>query len=138
MGAPEIDESGESPEESAAKPLPEQLRAQLREARKAKGLSQAELGKLLGITGTQVYRIESGQRGSRLTTVQRWLQECGWTADYTEISIEESERKSLLLAAIADLDKDHLASVLAVVSAWPKLTVKERRAILSLIEPSDP
>jgi len=41
----------------------------LRRAREQKELSQADLGRLAGISKSEVYRLEAGTRDPRLTTV---------------------------------------------------------------------
>jgi transcriptional regulator with XRE-family HTH domain len=41
----------------------------LRNARRAHGLSQSELGSRAGISGSQVYRLEAADREPRLSTV---------------------------------------------------------------------
>jgi transcriptional regulator with XRE-family HTH domain len=43
--------------------------AQLREARESQGLSQVELGKRLGVTQSQITRIERGASDIRLSTL---------------------------------------------------------------------
>ncbi len=120
-------------DEEGRKPLPAPVRAQLKEAREKMGFSQAELGRRLGLSNVQIYRIESGKRGSRLSTVHKWLLECGISTEYVATSADEPERKALLMAAIGELDKAYLDHVLVVVQAWPRLNPSVRQAILTLV-----
>jgi transcriptional regulator with XRE-family HTH domain len=117
--------------------LPEPMRRRLEAAREAKGWSRAVLGQKLGITGTQIYRIERGLRGTTPSRVQQWLVACGFGAEYVELGTDDPERKALLLTAIGGLQKVDLDPVTKIVAAWPGLSAKDRRTILSVIEPAD-
>ncbi len=120
--------------DEAGQPLPEALRRQLREARKAAGLSQEALGRLLGVTGTQVYRIEAGQRGSKLSTIQQWLTECGSAAKYVDTPTTDPKRQALLVTALSELAEADLEPVTQIVLAWPSLPANIRSAILALVQ----
>jgi HTH-type transcriptional regulator/antitoxin HipB len=52
---------------------PEILGAALREARKKKGLSQAEAGRSVGMDQPTVSKVEQGNSGTRLDTLFRLL-----------------------------------------------------------------
>ena len=47
----------------------ESFARRLRSARRALGLTQHELGKQAGISGSQVYRLEAAEREPRLSTL---------------------------------------------------------------------
>lgn len=51
----------------------------LAEARERKGLSQAQLGRILGISKQRVAEIESGAgpNGPTAITLERWAEACG-------------------------------------------------------------
>lgn len=127
----------DEPTEDGAITIPEPMRQRLIEARKVAHLSRAELGRRLGISGTQVYRIEKGLRGTTPTRLQQWLVECGYGVDFIEVGTSDPQRQALLLSAIGSLDKVHLEPLLKIVLAWPRLGPKDRRTILSVVEPAD-
>jgi HTH-type transcriptional regulator / antitoxin HipB len=56
---------------------PAQLPSQLRSLRKARGLSQADLGRLLGLSQSRVARIESGAAQVSVQTLMAVLAQLG-------------------------------------------------------------
>jgi HTH-type transcriptional regulator / antitoxin HipB len=56
---------------------PTQLPSQLRSLRKARGLSQADLGQLLGLSQSRVARIESGAAQVSVQTLMAVLAQLG-------------------------------------------------------------
>jgi HTH-type transcriptional regulator / antitoxin HipB len=56
---------------------PAQLPSQLRSLRKARGLSQADLGQLLGLSQSRVARIESGAAQVSVQTLMAVLAQLG-------------------------------------------------------------
>lgn len=127
----------DEPTEPDAVTIPEPLRQRLVEARLAARISRPELGRRLGISGTQVYRIERGMRGTTPTRLQQWLVACGYGVDVVEVGTSDPQRQALLMAALGTLDKVHLEPITRLVLAWPRLSAKDRRTILSVIEPAD-
>ena len=47
------------------------LAKQLRDARKGKGLTQKELGEMIGVTRQRITRIESGTQNVTIETLQK-------------------------------------------------------------------
>lgn len=129
-------ETEERDDERLGPKVPLAMRHRLKKARLDAKLSRSELAGKLGITVTQLGRIETGERGTRLHRAQRWLELCGISVDYIEVG--EPERAALLSTAIASLDEVHLEAVTAIILAWPGLSAKDRRTILSVIGPTEP
>lgn len=116
--------------------LTDALRNQLRQAREAAKLTRAELGRRLGITENQVFRIESGARSTSIQRAQEWLIECGYNVE--TIAVGEPERAALLATAVGVLHEADLEPVGRLITAWPTLPLHVRTAILALVTPHTP
>lgn len=111
------------------------LRQRLRQAREAAGLSRAELARRLGITETQVIRVENGTRSTSFKRAVQWMTACGFTME--SVSFGEEQRAALFAAVVAPLDEDGFDAVRLVAEAWPKLRKKDRAAILAIVAPDE-
>lgn len=117
-------------------PITDEVRKQLRAAREAAGLSCRKLGGLLGITETQVFRIENGTRGTGIARAQEWFVACGFSVE--TVSVGEPERAALLATVLGSLPHNDFDDVSRVVRAWTALPISVRHGILSLISPYVP
>lgn len=71
--------------------------SRLREARKNKNISQAELGDFLGISKASVSLYESEKRNPKLETIIEMMYVLGVTADYllgTEVVVEIKDKEN--------------------------------------------
>jgi transcriptional regulator with XRE-family HTH domain len=71
-----------------SKMKPVGLAKQLRDARKGKGLTQKELGEMIGVTRQRITRIESGTQNVTIET----LQKLAGALDY-DFAIELKQKK---------------------------------------------
>lgn len=115
----------------------ERIGERIRVTRKEKGLSQKELGKLLGVSGAMIGQYETGQRKPRLDTLQRIASALG--VDWLEL-VPEVKRSAIIITRVmekADLTvKDKDGNVIRQGSGkpWRKLSTEEayRLGILNL------
>lgn len=121
-----------TPTPTPASPL---LRQQLREAREAAKLSRAELAQRLGITETQVLRIENGTRSTSFKRAVQWMTACGFSMG--SIHFGEEQRAALFATVLATLDEDGLDAVRLIAEAWPRLRKRDRTAILAIVAPDE-
>jgi transcriptional regulator with XRE-family HTH domain len=110
-----------------------ELGAKLRQMRKKARLSQAQLAERLHVARSQVSRLETGARSTDIGLIERWYRECGLVLEAVEVGTP-TQANSLALAA-ADIPKDQLDAIIAIMKAWPRLTDLKRGRILGLIEP---
>ena len=68
------------------KDIKQQVATLIRDARKAKGLTQKELGERLGIDEKRVTRLESGRTNPTVETLQKILNEMGF---YVDLALKE-------------------------------------------------
>jgi transcriptional regulator with XRE-family HTH domain len=69
------------------------MKNRLREIRESRGLTAAEVGKGIGVTGTQIQRIETGDRGLSLETLLSLCGFLGVTADeIVDIPVKGSDK----------------------------------------------
>lgn len=109
-----------------------QLGAELRSVREEAGLSQDQLAAKLGLTRTQVSRIETGARSTGIDVVRRWYRECGYELDAAQVGTPE--QATSLALAVAHLPEGQLDAVIAVVRAWPRLSERARGRILGIAD----
>lgn len=109
----------------------------IRETRKGKGLSQKELGKILGVSGAMIGQYETGQRKPRLDTLQRIAAALG--VDWTEL-VPVDQRATTIVAHVIEKagltvkDKDGNIIRQGDGKPWRKLSTEEayRLGILNL------
>lgn len=117
-----------SDENTEIKHLSPQLRAQLKQLRLDAGLSQRQLGDLVGLANSTVSMIENGSRDTGASTVEAWAAHCGGSVmvgrlndDVLRISHIDKDGRRLIedLANILPLLDDPSRKTLRViVSAW--------------------
>lgn len=67
----------------------------LRDARRAAGLTQSEVGRRAGTSQPAVSRIEAGRSMPDLTTLSRLLLACGQSLQLSTVAISEDEQRQL-------------------------------------------
>lgn len=105
---------------------------QLREVREESGLSRAEIADKLGISVTQVGRIERGDRATSVTTMIRWFRLCGYHLESVGVG-EDPEAGAELARAVAGMGPEDLREVSRFARIWMRITHRERHALSSLI-----
>lgn len=69
-------------------------------ARRAEGLTQAELGRRIGTTQSAVARLEAGNGNPTITTVEKALRACGHTLQPQAKAFKDSVDESLIRASL--------------------------------------
>lgn len=97
---------------------------QVKAAREAKGYTQEALGRLIGIEGNSLARIERGANPIRWANLEKLVDALGMPPSYyfsdkaPEVKVPEKGREKLLVSLIEkslQLDDDSLALVLRTV-----------------------
>ena len=60
-----------------------ELAALLKEAREARGYDKKYIAKMTGISLRQVHRIEAGESEPSWNTMDKWLQVCGFSVNWS-------------------------------------------------------
>jgi transcriptional regulator with XRE-family HTH domain len=115
-------------ENTETKHLSPQLRGQLKQLRLDAGLSQRQLGELVGLANSTVSMIENGSRDTGASTVEAWAAHCGGSVmagrlsdDVVRIShLDQDGRKLIedLVHTMPDLDAASRRTLRVIVSAW--------------------
>ncbi len=110
-----------------------QIGSQLRQLRKAAGLTQAELGARLGCTQRRITNIEGGVRRPSVELLGQWARACGrhYVYDFSEEPVGDTEfilraaassptvRRVLAeVLSVEDLGEASLRALEAHVHAW--------------------
>lgn len=100
----------------------------IREKRKERGLSQKELGKKLGVSGSMIGQYETGQRKPRLEQLRRIAS--ALAVEWTELVPEDQQGKTVI---------DHMSEKLSGEKAFKKISTEEayRLGVLNLSFNSD-
>nr|WP_325299179.1 helix-turn-helix domain-containing protein [uncultured Dysosmobacter sp.] len=95
----------------------------IKATRKNKGISQKELGKALGVSGSMIGQYETGQRKPRLDTLRRIADALG--VEWTELVPEEQQGATVI---------DHMTEKLKTAGPFKKISTEEayRLGILNL------
>lgn len=104
----------------------------LRELRRAAGLTQAELAKLLGLDRTTITRAERGERRVDMALLTRWAEVCGSTVDLAH-STSAAGLDEVLATQLEALTTDDVALVRSIVTLLPTLSDDNRRTLASLV-----
>lgn len=96
--------------------------------RKGKGLSQKELGEILGVSGAMIGQYETGQRKPRLDTLQRIATALG--VEWTELVPEDEQGTAIVThviekAGLTVTDKDGNVIHQGDGRKWRKLSAEE-------------
>lgn len=103
----------------------------IKEMRLAKGLSQQELGDLIGVTKVSICGYESGSRTPSLETFALLSEVFGTSTDYLlgrELPVLSEKSKSYL-GAISEDDVDLIAELKHYPSLYEKMTKDAKRYI---------
>lgn len=96
----------------------QQVRAQLRERRRALGLNQTEVATALGVTHSALSRWESGDRDPSVAELEAWARAVGLRVEIVEPGCLDPRRAGLLslfarvLPVLPDVLLDALAGML--------------------------
>jgi transcriptional regulator with XRE-family HTH domain len=103
----------------------------LREARIAAGLTQRQIGEIVGLSPSAITMIERGDRDTGVSTVEQWASACGMNLclngvqdDRIAVDGLTTEQKRIvgdLVALLPTLPDAHLASLTALMSAWRRV-----------------
>lgn len=96
----------------------------IREARRAAGLSQAELAARLGTKQSVVSRWERGVETPRVDTLSRILQACGFEADLTFRRHDDEDRSQIRMHL--DMTPDERLTYLEDMLEFEKLAASAR------------
>jgi transcriptional regulator with XRE-family HTH domain len=113
------DDSSAPPEEPAAEPLPSAqllllrrkiLAVQFRQCRQTAGLTQRDIGQMLGCSAYIVSQYERGQRAIPLAELELAAEQCGHSlsnfVDEQTIPLSQAERERQTLARLNDLPSE--------------------------------
>ena len=98
----------------------------IKATRKNKGISQKELGKALGVSGSMIGQYETGQRKPRLDTLRRIADALG--VEWTELVPEEQQGATVI---------DHMTEKLKTAGPFKKYQQKKRTGSASSISRSN-
>ena len=109
--------------------MPDGLGDRLREEREAKGLSQAELGRMLGVAGPTVHRYESNDRRPDPDMLVRLAELFGVSVDYLlgRKEVVPGQQDRAILRSLNGLGEAERAEILEYI-AWKRAQKRRKDA----------
>ena len=107
------------------KHLSPKLRQQLKSLRQAAGLSQRQLGELIGLGNAAISMVENGSRDTGTSTVEAWVEACGGG-----LRVVRAGEDSLYVGDLSDDSRRLIADIAAIL---PELDPALRQTLEVLV-----
>jgi transcriptional regulator with XRE-family HTH domain len=105
----------------------------LTQARLIRGLTQDELARKIGISSSQISRIESGKRGLAIDLLTAWAQALELEADFL-LWNPLSDKEVGVAALVRTLDDDGVKMVRQLALALPEMSPPTRQMVLQILD----
>lgn len=96
-----------------------------RALREQAGLSQSELGQIIGIRQPTISKIELGYREPTLSEAERWIHACGYQIELHRVDapvLPDDDRRRLdrLIAALPAMGPSERTTLDVLLAAWTR------------------